>query len=184
MIKAPPHVPGAKKTAVTKKKQPQNNLTHGSYLGPFLKAKIQNPRAEKRRCRRIKEIGKLVEWTAGSCLSADNVNSPHRHLWPLCADDNDKGWEMTKDREVLSTWEFSLWLFFSLFGIFSFSWSRSSFSLCSWAISDSCSPSSSAHSTSVYSNQQNNCGICVFNAAQQSCWDINLNISEGDRTVG
>lgn len=113
------------------------------------------------------EIGKLVELTAGSCLSADNVNSPHQHLRPLWSS------QMIKDREILSTWELSLWLFFSLFGIFSFSWSRSSFSFCSWAISDSCSPSSSAHSTSVCSNQQNNCGIYVFYAAQQSCWVIN-----------
>lgn len=51
------------------------------------------------------------------------------------------------------TWDFSVWLFFSLLWIFSFSWSRSSFSLCSWATSDSCSPSSRAHSTSIWAQQ-------------------------------
>lgn len=82
--------------------QQQHKTPHGSYLGPFLKAKIQNPRSEKRRWRRIIEIGKLVELIAGLCLSADNVHSPHWHLWPLCIA------QMKKDREDLSTWEFSL----------------------------------------------------------------------------
>lgn len=46
----PPHVPGAKKNSSHKKKKKN---THGSFLGPFPMAKIQNPRSEKRRWRWI-----------------------------------------------------------------------------------------------------------------------------------
>lgn len=58
------------------------------------------------------------------------------------------GWKI-KTILCVCTCAFSEWLGFSLVGIFSFSWFRSSFSFCSWAISDSCSPSSNAHSTSI-----------------------------------
>lgn len=49
---------------------------------------------------------------------------------------------------------FSGWLIFSPLAILPFSWFRNSFSFCSWAISDSCSPSSRAHSTSICRRNQ------------------------------
>ena len=52
------------------------------------------------------------------------------------------------------TRDFSVWFVFSAPWIFAFSWSRSSLSLRSWHISDSCSPSSRAHSTSICRKHQ------------------------------